>query len=228
MAAQYADEIIVLSQKEKEYFIQKYNRETHFIPNGVNRPIRRKSNIIKDKWNLEKDSYFLFLGRIVPEKGVHYLIDAYNNLNTDKKLVIAGGASHTNEYLEEIKNKIKDNENIIMTGFVQGEILDELYSNCFLYCLPSDLEGMPISLMEAMSYGANVITSDIDECVQVTGEYGQSFKKGNTEDLRDKINICLKAENRKNSEEISDYILNKYNWDEITKMTFDVYKKKEG
>ena len=108
MAAKYADEIIVLSKDAQKYFKDTYNRETDFIPNGVNEPVFRKPNIIKEKYRLEKDSYILFLARIVPEKGVHYLIDAFKQINTDKKLVIAGGASHTNDYLKEIKKKIKE------------------------------------------------------------------------------------------------------------------------
>ena len=224
MAVKYADEIIVLSEDTKNYFAKNYNRETKFIPNGVNKPEIKKAKIIENKWGLEKDSYILFLGRIVPEKGVHYLIDAYKNLNTDKKLVIAGGSSHTNEYLEKIKNKVKNDRNIIMTGFVQGQVLDELYSNCFLYCLPSDIEGMPLSLLEAMSYGANVLTSDIAECTQITGEYGSSFKKGDILDLEKKLEDCLENNNRKKREEISEYVLNKYNWDDIVKETLDLYK----
>ena len=95
MAAKYADEIIVLSKNVEKYFKDTYNRETHFIPNGITKHAIREANIIKEKYNLEKESYILFLARIVPEKGLHYLINAYNEINTDKKLIIAGGGSHT-------------------------------------------------------------------------------------------------------------------------------------
>ena len=139
-------------------------------------------------------------------------------------MVIAGGASHTNDYLEKIKTKVKNNKNIIMTGFIQGQVLDELYSNCFLYCLPSDLEGMPLSLLEAMSYGANVLTSDITECTQITGKYGFSFKKGDVLDLEKKLKDCLENNNRMKQEEISEYVLNKYNWNDIVEETLNLYK----
>lgn len=132
LIAKYADEIIVLSEGVQKYFKETYNRDTRFISNGVSKPVIREANIIKDKYNLEKDSYILFLARIVPEKGLHYLIDAFEKVNTDKKLVIAGGASHTNDYLEEIKNRVAKNDKTIMTGFVQGNELDELFSNCYL------------------------------------------------------------------------------------------------
>ena len=126
---------------------------------------------------MEKDSYILFLARLVPEKGLDYLIDAYNNLKTDKKLVIAGGGSDTSDYVNTIKNKVKNNSNIIMTGFVQGNTLEELFSNCFLYCLPSDVEGMPLSLLEAMSYGNKCLVSNIEENTSVVENYGYTFKK---------------------------------------------------
>ena len=224
-AVKYADEIVVLSKGIQKYFMDTYGRETVLIPNGVEKPKIKEAEIIKSKYRLERNSYILFLARIVPEKGLDYLIDAYNQIETDKKLVIAGGASHTNEYLDHIKEKTKSNSNIIMTGFVQGAELDELYSNCYLYCLPSDIEGMPISLLEAMSYGCNCLTSDIEENTQVTGNYAVSFKKSNVEDLKAKLKKCLNGEYRRNSVEISDFILNKYNWKDVVEKTEELYKK---
>ena len=224
IAVKYADEIIVLSKGVQAYFKETYNRDTHFIPNGVTKPIPKNVKIIKEKYGLEKESYILFLARIVPEKGLDYLIEAYRSIKTDKKLVIAGGASHTNSYYNEIKEKAKQDNRIIMTGFVQGEELQELYSNTYLYCLPSDIEGMPISLMEAMSYGRNCLVSNIEENTQVCGKFATRFEKGNTKDLKNKLENCLEGKNRYNSSEISDYILNKYNWDDVVVKTEKLYK----
>ena len=98
-AVKYADEIIVLSKGVQKYFMDTYGRETHFIPNGVNRPEVREANLIKDHFGLEKDSYILFLGRLVPEKGIRYLVEAFKNVKTDKKLVIAGGSSDTDSFM---------------------------------------------------------------------------------------------------------------------------------
>ena len=223
MAVKYADEIIVLSKGVQEYFKETYGRDTTFIPNGVNKPTIREPEIIKEKYGLSKDKYILFLARIVPEKGLDYLIEAYNNLNTDKKLVIAGGASHTNSYLDTIKEKANKNKNIILTGFVQGKELDELYSNCYIYCLPSDVEGMPISLLEAMSYGKNCVVSNIEENTQVVENMATTFEKSNSEDLTKKLIDVLEGKNRKTEKELQDYILNKYNWDEITNITQKLY-----
>lgn len=223
MAVKYADEIIVLSKGVQKYFKDTYNRETKFIPNGVNIPTIREPKIIKDKYGLEGNDYILFLARIVPEKGLHYLIEAYNQIETDKKLVIAGGASHTNDYFNEIQEKVKDNKNIIMTGFIQGQELEELYSNCYLYCLPSDIEGMPISLLEAMSYGRNCLVSNIEENTQVCGKYSYTFKKGNVQDLKEKLDSLLKEDKLLNEELLKNYVIEKYNWDDITTHTICLY-----
>ncbi len=225
MAVKYANEIIVLSKDMQKYFMETYGRETTLIPNGVNKPRIRKSNVITQKYNLKENDYILFLARIVPEKGLDYLIDAYNNIKTDKKLVIAGGASHTNDYYKSIKEKTDNNKNIIMTGFVQGEELEELFSNCCLYCLPSDVEGMPISLLEAMSYGRNCLISDIDENKQVTGKYATTFKKSNIEDLKSKLIECLNKEKTYDSKEIQNYVLEKYNWNDVVEKTEEIYRK---
>ena len=225
IAAKYADEIIVLSKGVEKYFKETYNRDTNFIPNGVNKPIIKEPNIIKKKYGLNKNDYILFLARVVPEKGLHYLVEAYKEIDTNKKLVIAGGASHTNDYLIKIKEMVKDNANIIMTGFIQGEELQELYSNCYLYCLPSDIEGMPISLLEAMSYGCKCLTSDIEENKQITEKYGTYFKKGNVEDLKKQLEILLKK-NEKDINQLS--ILKKYSWDENMSKTIKLYSKKRG
>ena len=103
VAARYADEIIVLSESVQKYFKDTYGRQTAFIPNGVNRPAVRTPRLIKEKFGLNKDEYILFLGRLVPEKGISYLIDAFKQIKTDKRLVIAGGSSDTNDFLHEMK-----------------------------------------------------------------------------------------------------------------------------
>ena len=131
-AVKYADEIIVLSKGVHDYFRNQYGRETRFIPNGVNRPEIRKAELITDKFGLTKDSYILFLGRLVPEKGIRYLVEAFKNVKTEKKLVIAGGSSDTDSFMKELKELAKDDKRIIFTGFVQGQMLEELYSNAYI------------------------------------------------------------------------------------------------
>ena len=131
-AAKCADEVIVLSRNMQEYFKNTYGRDTRFIPNGIERKQLVTAQEITSEYGLHKDDYILFLGRIVPEKGVHYLIDAFGKLDTDKKLVIAGGSSDSTEYYEQVKQMAAQDSRIILTGFVQGRMLQELYSNAYI------------------------------------------------------------------------------------------------
>lgn len=227
IAAKYADEIIVLSKNVQKYFQTTHQRTTRFIPNGVNRPIIREAKEILDQYGLKKDSYILYLGRIVPEKGLRYLIEAFKQVQTDKKLVIAGGSSDTQDFLDEIKELAKEDQRILFTGFVQGTILDELYSNAYIYTLPSDLEGMPLSLLEAMSYGNCCLTSDISECKEVVEDKGVVFQKSNVSDLKQKLQaLCESPEVvQKYKAEAADFICKKYNWDDVVTKTLELYSK---
>lgn len=226
-AVKYADEIIVLSNGVQQYFKDTYSRNTIFIPNGVNKPQIRQADLIQNKYGLKKDSYILYLGRIVPEKGLRYLIQAFKQVETDKKLVIAGGSSDTDEFMLELKSMAQDDERIIFTGFVQGQTLEELYSNAYIYTLPSDLEGMPLSLLEAMSYGNCCVVSNISECTEVVQDKAVVFEKSSVLDLKDKLqNLCndvgLTNTYKKNA---SEYICNRYNWNDVVKRTLELYQQ---
>lgn len=224
-AVKFADEIIVLSENVRRYFKETYNRETVFIPNGVNPAEKKTAKEITAKFNLSKDDYILFLGRLVPEKGLERLIEAYKNVKTDKKLVIAGGSSDTAEFESKLRAASADNPSIIFTGFVQGRLLEELFSNAYFYVLPSDVEGMPLSLLEAMSYGNCCLTSDIPECASVIGEYGCVFDRSMHDDLAEKMqNLCDNPETvsafRQNS---AAYICGRYNWNDVVLKTLELY-----
>ena len=225
-AVKYADEIIVLSKGVQDYFKNTYGRETRFIPNGVNRPEIREAELITEKFGLTKNSYILFLGRLVPEKGIRYLIEAFKNVKTNKKLVIAGGSSDTDSFTKELKNLAKGDDRIIFTGFVQGQILGELYSNAYMYTLPSDLEGMPLSLLEAMSYGNCCLVSDIPECTEVVEDKALIFKKSDVEDLKEKLqDACDHPEKvMELKKQAADFICEKYNWDDVVEKTMKLYR----
>ena len=224
-AVRFADEIIVLSKNVQNYFSDTYGRKTVFIPNGVNRPDLVKADEITQLYGLQKDEYILFLGRLVPEKGVKYLIEAFKQINTDKKLVIAGGSSDSEGYQNELKTLADGNPHILFTGFTQGKVLEELYSNAYIYVLPSDLEGMPLSLLEAMSYGNCCLTSNIAECADVIGEFGLTFKKGDISDLAEKLQELCDNPHHVGlfKEKSADYICEKYNWDDVTDQTLKLY-----
>lgn len=229
-AVKYADEIIVLSKGVQDYFKKVYGRETNFIPNGVNRPKLRAAEQISEKFGLSKDSYILFLGRLVPEKGIRYLIEAFKQVKTDKKLVIAGGSSDTDSFERELKDLAKNDERIIFTGFVQGSLLDKLYSNAYIYTLPSDLEGMPLSLLEAMSYGNCCLVSDIPECTEVVEDKALIFKKSDVSDLWEKLqDACNHPENvMELKKEAADFICKKYDWDDVVEKTRELYRRNKS
>lgn len=226
VAVKFADEIIVLSEGVQNYFKEIYGIETKFIPNGVNKPKKVEAQLIKEKYGLCGDDYICFLARLVPEKGLTYLIDAFRQVNTNKKLVIAGGSSDTDDFMQELIKRAKGDDRIIFTGFVQGQILEELYSNAYLYTLPSDLEGMPLSLLEAMSYGNCCVVSDIDECTEVVEDKSVIFKKSNVEDLKRKIQeLCDNPEIVQTyKKDTADFICKKYNWDEVVEKTLQLYR----
>ncbi|KAA8822420.1 glycosyltransferase [Bifidobacterium reuteri] len=224
-AAKCADEVIVLSRNVQQYFKDTYERDVHFIPNGVERSTPVPADVITQQYGLKKDGYILFLGRIVPEKGVHYLVDAFKKLDTDKKLVIAGGSSDSAEYYESIKSAATSDPRIVLTGFTQGKELAELYSNAYVYVLPSDLEGMPMSLLEALSYGNCCLTSDIPECAEVVGDHAVTFHKGDVDDLRATLAALINDPARVAALKAgaADYITDKYSWDDVVDRTLALY-----
>ena len=230
-AVKYADAIIVLTKAAQNYFKETYGRKTVLIPNGVN---NQSSNIgddiISEKFGLRKNEYILFLGRLVPEKGIQYLVDAYLKLKTEKKLVIAGATSDTNEFVQHLHEKTDGNSNIIYTGFINGKPKNQLYANAYIYVLPSDLEGMPLTLLEAMSFGNCCVVSSIKECTEVVDDKAVVFKQGNVEDLREKLQeLCDKPDEvEKMQSESADFICKKYSWDDVVARTMGLYRRVLG
>ena len=227
MAAKYADEVIVLSDNVRQYFMDTYQRQVTYIPNGISRPALQGCSVIEEKYGLARDGYFLFLARIVPEKGLHYLIEAFYELDTDKKLVIAGGSSQAFGYMEQIHQMAAKDERILMTDFVQGQVLEELYANAYAFVLPSDVEGMAMTLLEAMSYGTCCLVSDIRENTEVVEDRAFTFRKGNVQDLRRQMTYLLEhpEEVRQKGAESADFICGKYDWDDVTEQTLALYER---
>ncbi|MCR4991209.1 MAG: WecB/TagA/CpsF family glycosyltransferase [Lachnospiraceae bacterium] len=227
MAVKHADEIIVLSKNVQQYFKDTYGRDTHFIPNGINRPKKVPIDLTAKKYGIEANEYFLFLARLVPEKGVHYLIEAFKEIKTDKKLVIAGGGSYSKEYMSKIHELAEGDDRIIFTNFIQGRMLEELYSNAYMFVLPSDVEGMALSLLEAMSYGNCCVVSDIPENTEVVEDKAVVFKKGDVDNLKTKLEELLNDEKLadKYRADAADFICKKYNWDDVVKETVKLYRR---
>ena len=229
-AARHAHSIIVLSNGVRDYFREKYGRETVLIPNGIDPAEIKPACEITKQFGLSSREYILFLGRLVPEKGIHYLIKAYQMLQTDKKLVIVGGTSDTDDYVKQLYDMAGQSSSIIFTGFQQGLVAEELYSNAYLYVLPSDLEGMPLTLLEAMNYGCCCVTSDIGECVDVMDGCGFSFPHGNVEALRETLqDLCDHPDKvEAHRDEAKEVISSKYTWQDITTQTDKLYKSLLG
>lgn len=218
MVVRYADEIITLCQNDYDYFRETYGLETTWIPNGFEHFPTREPRLITEQFGLHKEDYLLFLARIVPEKGLHYLIEAYQKANIPQKLVIAGGSGHSQDYYEQMRALAGDNPNILFTGFVQGELLAELYSNAYLYVLPSDIEGMPMSLLEALGYGRVCLVSDIREN-RVDEENSYFFRHGDVADLQARLEAI--SADRKNYQPSGSLL----GWDGVTQKTLEVYEK---
>lgn len=222
----YADEVIVLSQAAYDYFKETYGRETVIIHNGIEKPEKKELNLIEKEFGLIKNEYIGIISRLTAEKGIHYLIDAYKKVKTDKKLVIVGDTSDTDDYVALLKEKAGDNPNIIFTGFQSGERLEELYSNAYIMALPSDLEGMSMSLLEALAYGNAVLCSDIPENTSVAEDRAVYFKKSDIDDLAEKLqtlcNDSEKVAELKNG--VDEFILSRYNWKDIAVKTSNLYK----
>ncbi|MDO4681357.1 MAG: glycosyltransferase family 4 protein [Lautropia sp.] len=233
MAARHADELIVLTEGARRYFKRRYGRDARLIPNGVERPSPAPAKLIRERFGLDKDGYVLFLGRIVPEKGLRYLVEAFRDLKTDKKLVIAGGQSDSCDFVEEIKALVKDDPRVIFTDFVQGETLAELYSNAYIYVLPSDVEGQPLTLLEAMSYGNCCLVSDIEACTSVIDDAeagtrrGVVFRQGDAQELRARLQwLCDSPEAvAAHRQGVDAFVCRHYDWDVISDRTLRVYER---
>ncbi|MBR3636018.1 MAG: glycosyltransferase [Lachnospiraceae bacterium] len=225
-AVEYSDEMIVLSRAVQRYFIDKYERETVYIANAVEHCEKRLADNITEKWGLKEDDYILFLGRLVPEKGIEYLIRAYKEMNTDKKLVIAGGSSDTDTFVDDMKWLAGEDDRILFTGFVDGQLREELYSNAYIYVLPSDVEGMPLSLLEALSYGNCCLVSDIDECAEVVEYHGVIFKHSDIEYLKTKMEKLIAEPKtvKAYKDGAADFVCNKYRLKDMVDRVEKLYR----
>ncbi|QJB57403.1 glycosyltransferase family 4 protein [Pseudodesulfovibrio sp. zrk46] len=220
---------IVVSNVLREHYLSKYGRQAVYIPNGIAEPTSRPLERLK-RFGLESGRYILSLGRLVPEKGIHYLIKAFRSLDTDLRLAIVGEDSLSGGYLARLKELAGNDERIVFTGPLFDMDKDEAFSNAKLFCIPSDLEGMPIAMLEAMSYGCPTLSSDIQECLEVysgqEGQIGYAFRQGDASDLSGKLNILISSGNLGHiGKSGRDFVLSEYNWDDITSKTLDVYSQ---
>lgn len=185
-AVRCADAITVASHGLERYFQERYRRQTVYIPNGTTVRPRACDAGPLAALGVEPQGYLLFAARLVPEKGCHELIAAFNRLDTDRKLVVAGTGRYQDGYVEELRGAA-DPRRVIFAGHVEGALLEALYAHAYLFVLPSHLEGQSLALLEAMGHGTAALVSDIPENREVVGDAGLSFRVGDVADLRRRL-----------------------------------------
>jgi glycosyltransferase involved in cell wall biosynthesis len=221
-SARLPHQTMVVSRTLERHYREVHGIDTVYIPNGglLREPAEPKKIL---EWGLEPDRYLLFLGRFSPEKGCHLLVQAFERIEGDVKLVMAGGASYCDDYQRELLTHA--NDRIRMMGWVAGEDLDELLSNAMIFVLPSDMEGLSLALLDAMGAGVCVLASDVPENREAVEGAGFTFRCGDVDDLRDRLRFLManpaireaagKAARKRVEEE--------YQWDKISREIEQAY-----
>lgn len=228
LSAHVPDATIVVSRDLARHYAHRYRRVTRYIPNGVREPIRRPADQIVDRLGLAGDDYVLFVGRLVPEKAPDLLIRAFRRLRTDTRLVLVGGSSFTDPYLATLRDLASGDRRVVLAGEVVGPVLEELYSNAAAFVLPSFLEGLPLTLLEAASFGIPVVASDIPPHLEILGSDGpgrRTFPTGDEVALASKLQRVLTTagEERRAAEAFATEVLRVYRWEDAVRATESVY-----
>lgn len=224
LGGKFANEVIVISKHIRGIVKERCGRDSVLIPNGVEIPEIAEEHDYIDANGLESGRFMIAVGRFVPEKGLHDLIEAFSKMDTSWKLVIAGDADHEDSYSRSLKQQAQGNPNIVLTGFITGEPLRQIFSHAGLFVMPSYHEGLPIALLEAMSYGLPVLVSDIPANLEV--ELGEEayFPCGDVDKLahglHKKTTAEVSPELRNRSQ---NRVRNEYNWPTIATDTVRVY-----
>ncbi len=221
LGTKFANQVVVISEVINSILKEKYARkDAHLVYNGVNIPrIATKTDYI-NSLGLEKNNYIIGVARFVEEKGFTDLIEAYSKITTPVKLVLVGDADHETSYSKDLKRQAQE-AGVVLTGFIRGEKLNEIFSHALLFAMPSYHEGLPIALLEAMSYNLNVLVSDIPANREVKLASNNYFEVSNIPDLVEKLK--LKLLNKEKTENYTEIITKVYNWDLITEQLVAVY-----
>jgi glycosyltransferase involved in cell wall biosynthesis len=200
---------------------KKYNfKKSGVVFNGVNIPTRSTQSDYLESMGLVKQKYVIGVGRFLEEKGFDYLIRAFRKTNiSGYKLVLVGDTDYPTDYSDKLKSLAKEN-NVVLTGFIKGDKLNQIFSFARLFIMSSFEEGLPIALLEAMSYNIDVLVSDIPANLQIGLNKDDYYKTGDEEDLKENINKKLSDFKKRSFDEI---LANKFNWDKIAIETNDIY-----
>jgi glycosyltransferase involved in cell wall biosynthesis len=227
-AVRFAHRTITVSHDLERYTKNRYGKTPVYIPNGVSIPQFHRASMITAKYGLEENGYLLVVTRLIPHKGVHHLIRAFIQTVTNKKLVIVGDSAYTDDYVQQLHAEAKNDPRIIFTGYQNGRLLEELYTNCYAYVHPSESEGLSIAILEAGSYGKCILTSDIPSNAEVVeGNGGVLFKNANVDDLKEKLSQVLKnpEEVERSGKQLAQHIQHDYHWDGVTKRVQQLYNE---
>ncbi len=221
---------ITVSQNLADFYLERYGRVAHYIPNGVAPPVPRKPDLIRQRFGLQGGDYLLFVGRLVPEKAPDLLVRAFRTVDTSARLVIAGGSSFTDAYVHELEVLAARDPRVVLVGSVHGGLLQELYTNAALFVLPSRLEGLALTLLEAASYRLPLVASDIPpnrEVIGAGGPGGRLFASGDQQALAAALTATLGdlPGARKGARALGDRVVAAYNWDAATEATEAVYEQ---
>lgn len=221
--------ITVVSKIQQAYLKSTYGIEAVYIPTGVNDPVMQQPELIR-QYGLSVNGYILFAARLVRDKGAHHLISAYQRLRPNCKLVIAGDAQHEESYKRELYALAQGNSSIIFTGLVGGRLLYELYTNNLLFVLPSEIEGLPTALLEAMSYGNCCLVSDIPENVEAMQGLGYTFRNKDVGSLTETLEYLVADETSRASVKgrAREYALTHYSWNDIAAQFEALYREVLG
>jgi len=213
----FPNKATAVSHVQKLYYEKRFGREVIFIPNGVGFAEPCAPEWILEQ-GLEPNRYILFAARLVEEKGAHFLIEAFRDLKTDMKLVIAGDAAHAEKYKAHLKTLSAGDHRILFPGFVTGIPLKELFSHAYLFCLPSTVEGLPIALLEAMNYGNCCLSSDIPENMEAIERHGYIFRNRDPQDLRRVLKELIEDPKKVNTKKkyAMEHVRQNYSWDRVT------------
>lgn len=213
-----------VSQTQCDYYTKKYGVPVRFIPTAADLKSLVSASLMQH-FSFQPMHYVLSASRLVPEKGIHYLIEAYKRLNTDWHLVILGDHCGEEEYFRILKRLAADDPKIHFLGFVNGRLLDELFSNAGLYVQPSEIEGMAIALLEAMGFGIPCLVSDIPENLEAIGDAGLMFRSKNVDDLASVLGLALNNPTVIESlgAKARDRVAKFYTWDRVTDALEELY-----
>jgi glycosyltransferase involved in cell wall biosynthesis len=227
-SAHVPDATIVVSRALADYYARHHHREAIHVPNGVNTPVHRPAQEITERFGLRQGGYLLFVGRLVPEKAVDLLVRAFGDLPGDMRLVVAGGSSHTDEYTRRVRELAAKDARVILTDYVYGATLEELYSNAAAFVLPSTVEGLPLTLLEAASHGTPVVASAIAPHLEILGADGPGHRLFAPRD-RAGLTAAMRrvlgdpSAERRGAADLRTRVLATYSWDEAARATERVY-----